>query len=224
MKYTENFIDFSYTTNEFKEIIRLDFFNKLFRFFKDDLKIKTNVATSIANCLFFRMNDVQLHYHTPVHILSIFEHAEKNNIPLEIWEKLAIWFHDAIYDIATKAPGNEYQSADFMKSLMEPYVDKDLLELAYTQIKMTANHLFKNEDLNSLYFKVLDLDLCNFSWSKENFLKAGECVRNEYLAINDQDYLKNRNNFFQLLLSKGYIYRTNYFLNVEDKAKENLSS
>ena len=45
------------------------------------LNISDATATAIGNCLFERMADRNLHYHTPVHVLALLDFAQKRRIP-----------------------------------------------------------------------------------------------------------------------------------------------
>ena len=42
--------------------------------------------------LFICMMNGNVHYHTPYHVLSMFEFARTHNLRLQPHEKLAIWF------------------------------------------------------------------------------------------------------------------------------------
>ena len=184
---------------------------------KHDVLFYTGHA--IARALWERMIDRRLHYHTPIHILSIFQFAEKEGITLEPWEELAIWFHDSVY--IPQLPGtSEELSAMFMRAMVAPaFSETELAEVQFA-IETTANHL--HPYTNPLYNKILDLDMISFSWL-DQVNTINSCIRKEFDYVNEETYNKGRKAFLTKLISKGFIYRSNEFKKYESLAVENIN-
>lgn len=189
------------------------------KFLNQTYNIYLDAAYAIAHCLFARMNDFRLHYHTPIHILSIFDFAREHKISLQHHETLAIWFHDAIYEPTNK--NNEERSTDFMIALVSEYIPYEKYSAAANIIEDTARHLeplqYNSSDL------VLDLDISNFACDCVEHLTANEAIRREFSQYSDLEFLKGRLDFLQKFLAKGFIYRTPIFKEkFETKAITNI--
>jgi predicted metal-dependent HD superfamily phosphohydrolase len=169
-------------------------------------------------------------YHTPFHVLSILSFAQKNEISLEDWELLAIFYHDVIYRPTSKR--NEVNSIQFMLSLLsDTGISSELLSKAANGIQATAMHLDNDVDPNAE--KLLDLDLHTFTYEPEAFGKVNESVKMEFYRENDKnfkgytklEYLNGRRSFLNKLNSKKSFFRTPWFKeNFENIAKQNLKN
>lgn len=220
MSLSTEFIDIHDSKEDYGTILD-DFAYKLQNYLVE-LKIPNSTACVIANCLAERMSDHKLYYHTPVHILSIFDFAKRNNIELEDYEKIAIWFHDAIYDTYKPFGQNELLSADFMKALLTPYLSVELIDDVHRVICETANHL--DQDTYPPANKVLDLDIFTFCTTPKNLDFITECIFKEFQPIERTLFNQNRKKFLQSLIKKGYIYRTDLFREkFESLAMDNIT-
>jgi len=181
---------------------------------------------------------MQLRYHTPVHVLSMFQFHKKildegagDVYDLTPAEQLAIWFHDSVYVPGAGEGENEYNSVTFMNAMMQPFIkDKDQLAHASELIGETAYHmtnqeLMKEEDTDNAWAVIMDLDLCSFCFEYEDFSRISGLVGKEYEGIYPpEEYEAGRKKFFEQMLAKGFIYRTPFFRQrFEEKAKENLT-
>ena len=177
--------------------------------FLTEYDILQPTATAIAYAVFERMADQRLHYHTPVHVLSMFQFAEREfpDQAFAPWEELAIWFHDSVY--IPQLPGtNEELSAQFMHAMVGPAFTNSELSAAQFAIETTAQHL--DSVTNPLYDTIMDLDLVALSWT-DSIAIRGNCIRKEFDYIDDETYNKNRKAFLNRLLSKGFIFRSPEF-------------
>jgi len=222
-----NFFDFLSAPALVKQHEEDRFISTCANFLKNKYNVNEDAAYAIAHCLFARMNDARLHYHTPIHVLSLFDFADDYQIHLQNHDKLAIWFHDAIYEINSAECRNETSSVDFMIALLQDYLDyNDYIKAAYI-IEDTTMHLeplkHNSSDL------VLDLDLSNFAYNREMHNVANQAVRKEYSQYSDQQFATGRLNFLKKFLNKGFIYRTPLFkdqfetialTNIEEDIKE----
>lgn len=225
--YCRVFPDMALATPSVRAAIEHDFIGNLWLFLEKRMKVNRTIAYSVANCLFQRMSDSSLHYHTPVHILSIFQFAKEHSIKLEIWEELAIWFHDAIYIPGAYQCVNESQSAAFMRALMPGGHDPTIkiINNAHSAILLTSQ--YEREDFTDeeeLASKVMDLDLCPFAFAEPSFLIVNNCIDKELSPVVD-DFQSKRKEFLRKMLSKKSIYRTPLFSqDLEKRARKNLST
>lgn len=192
---------------------------------QENLGMSNPRAESIANVLFNSMYNEELHYHTPVHILEIFDFVDENKIDLTPAQALAIWFHDAIYDAKNNLGGtdsNKQLSSLFAFSLLSPYVSKRMMTDIEFLIEETQYHL--NENVHTMGADlVLDLDLYSFAMSDLYFIGCGHAIADEYRHVTYDAYNKGRLAFFKALNAKASIYRTPLFKEkFEATARENI--
>lgn len=235
LDYLTDFFDMNGSDQEHKvRLAKDDFLFNCIDLLTDALDVPYHSARAIAFAVLGRMSDHKLHYHTPVHVLSIFQFAEKisEEGAGELYEltpmmALAIWFHDSVYVPCTDEGQNEYNSTLFMNAMMQPFLrHKDGLGEAGAFIGTTAYHLDpeSKEGYEHSHSLIMDLDLCNFAWDYEHFAKASSLVALEYKDLfSPEDSRKKRKSFLEKMLGKGFVYRTPYFKkNYEEKAVANL--
>jgi predicted metal-dependent HD superfamily phosphohydrolase len=232
------FFDLHYDKDHREKVgfVRNDFIMSLFEFLEDEFKVPPKASKSIAYALWARMTDMQLHYHTPIHVLSMFQFHKKildegagDTYDLTPSEQLAIWFHDSVYVPGAGEGENEHNSVLFMNAMMQPFIkDKDILARAGELIGETAYHMTNMEEAQGddiAWAVILDLDLCTFSFEYEDFSQISDLVGKEYDGIyTEEEYKAGRKKFLESMLAKGFIYRTPFFRQrFEEKAKENLT-
>lgn len=223
ISYSTTFFDFNDLPSYERRIVEWDFTENLTRFLSENHLAPAHPARAIANCLFQRMSDRSLHYHTPVHVLALLDFSQKHNIHLDISEQLAIWFHDAIYVVTSDPGDNEADSADFMMAMLNTFKEgRSKVSEANRIIRDTSKHLHPNP-LSSISRLVMDLDLSSFAGEYDLFKLAGDLVRKEYPDISDQQFMEGRKKFLVKLRDKGFIFRTERFKeDFETRAFENI--
>jgi len=217
-----------------------------------DFDIHPAAATSIAGSLLHRMSDARLHYHTPVHVLSLFQQLQElqrigvaeirphADNPLF---HLALWFHDSVYVPGEKKGLNEACSARLMASLLRPFISTSDLNYVSDLINATADH---DGFVDEQYQFLLDLDICNFAWPEESYNAASEMVMREFTqpykttlledrllcekhkgklaCYTREQFNAGRKHFLQQMLDKPFIYRTKPIRDLwEKRARENLT-
>lgn len=199
------------------------------------INVDSAIAESVGKCLFNSMFTNKTYYHTPFHVLSMLYFAEmrKSEFKLENYEKLAIFFHDAIYRPGAK--DNEKKSAMFMNSLLS-YKDfaplDNILWKATFIIETTAKHLEDNEFLPNYVFNIMDLDLMGFCSSPENFKIQNALIMKEFCqpdvpgyGCSLKEYYEGRLKFMKALNARKTIYRTKYFQDTfEALARHNIKN
>lgn len=230
-KYVENYVQWK-TGNGID--VELWLHDNFVAFAKKHHNLRSSTAAAITSALVERMSERGLHYHTPPHIVNILQSAKFLGIELEPWETMSIFFHDAIYVPGSPFGMNESCSAQFYQALMKPYVNKpdkstdynELLKVS-TSITMTAQHCEALEGGNPMWHRVLDLDLLGFALPAGASDYVNNLVKMEFLdfGVKEEDYDKGRKVFLEKLISKGYIFRTEFFKNkFEDIAMENIKN
>jgi len=219
MKSIMAFNDVHLITPEFKNTEKARFLYNCASFLHRAYQINPETSRAIAECLLGRMNNMRLHYHTFLHILATFDFAEENNVYLQKHEQLAIWFHDAIYDISLTT--NERQSGEFMIALLKNYIPHEEYMDAYDIILDTAKHtsILKHNSSDL----VLDLDVSNFAYNREMHLIANAAIQAEYPSLTDAEFAIGRLKFLDEFMDKGFIFRTPLFKDkFEQQARDNI--
>ena len=190
--------------------------------FLSGIGVNSDIAENISDALLASMSNPALKYHTPLHILTIFAFAKKNKIKLKTEEELAIWFHDAIYNVGDK--NSEASSAMFMSSLLSGRINEKkypfVLSGADNLVRATAHYSYP--DVLDSEKLILDLDLSTMAWPREQFVKAQELIAKEFIPVYGDKYFVGRKEFLNGLLDRKSIYRTKQFAKFEKQARENI--
>ena len=161
-------------------------------------------------------------YHTLTHIKSCFKifqdvvHLAKNADALA----LAIWFHDAVYDIGAK--DNEQRSADWFLKESEGLFDDSLRDLVSSHIMATMHC---GEEIKSHDSQIIvDIDLFSFGKPWPEFLRDSEDVRAEKADISDREFYPKQCGFQKFLLEQPRFFQSDYFYrHYEKQARQNLT-
>lgn len=179
-----------------------------------DAGVPAQAALSIAMAMGQLMSAGDRFYHTIVHVNDIFRLVGNRKIDLTVAEKVALYFHDAIYVIG-KTPESEIQSANLMKAMLSAYpVKQEVINDAERMILATAKHLDDIQD-NSVH-RVLDLDLAGFGTRPHEFDTRSKLIGHEVGANNNAKRVEFLNKF----LSKPKIFYQ--FTELEVPARENI--
>ncbi len=172
-------------------------------------------------------NEEHRHYHNLTHIAACLvmldeyhmEHQEM--LPFELENiKLAIWFHDVIYD--TKAYDNEEKSAglasEAVKELQFDFFRIDPIKKMILNTKHTSSQLI---DHSTDVF--LDIDLSILGEVPEIFDEYEMKIQKEYSWVPSAVFRTKRAGLLQVILNQPLIYRTEFFkLRFELQARYNL--
>jgi len=193
------------------------FADKCQSFLRYNLGLSMSRAVAIAQTLFHAMSDESLHYHTPIHVLSILEFANQNEIRLTTEQQLAIWFHDSVY--VPQATNNEARSALLMRALIG---ECQFLDKASEYIMATAK-FGSEEPMPEDAELVMDLDLCAFT--DDVFVVYDKCIAAEFIPVfGEVPYRQGRIQFFNKMLAKKKIFRTAFMSRFEDSARKVLTN
>jgi predicted metal-dependent HD superfamily phosphohydrolase len=168
-----------------------------------------------------RYAEPQRRYHTMQHLgecLAWFERekalAER---PGEV--ALALWFHDAIYDV--HAHDNEARSADWAReALIEAGVDAAAAERVHALVMATRHDAVpEGRDAELL----IDIDLSILGADRARFDEYERQVQAEYAFVPDEVRLPRRRAILQRFLDREAIYATpRMHAQLEARARANL--
>jgi predicted metal-dependent HD superfamily phosphohydrolase len=163
-------------------------------------------------------------YHNLSHIRAMLEAAEKFRSKFADYDsvRLAIWFHDAIYD--PKARTNETESAALaVKILAELNFPNAQIEKVKKMVLATEKHDATTLDADGKLF--LDLDLGILAAKKEVYKKYSEAIRKEYDFVPENLYREKRREVLQSFLQRQNIYYTGEFRELlEERARVNIAN
>ena len=168
-------------------------------------------------------NEPQRHYHTLQHLsecLQLFDQyqhlAER---PHEV--ELAIWFHDAIYDV--KGKHNELKSAQWAEHELEKAgADSEIALRVYDLIMATVHGMVETETKDQQL--LVDIDLAILGSRPKRFAQYEKQVREEYRFVPYPIYWWKRRQILKEFLERKPIYQLPEFQEkFEQQARENLS-
>jgi predicted metal-dependent HD superfamily phosphohydrolase len=166
-------------------------------------------------------NTPDRHYHTLQHLtecLDLFESAiELATHPAEV--EMALWFHDAIYDTASK--DNEAQSAQWASNeLSKAGVLPASIDRIHALIMATCHTSLPTTSDECL---LVDIDLAILGASTERFAEYEQQIRTEYSFVPEPIFNQKRQEILQGFLDRSTIYNTQYFQDkLEFRARQNI--
>ncbi|WFC41995.1 N-methyl-D-aspartate receptor NMDAR2C subunit [Pseudoxanthomonas sp. SE1] len=182
-------------------------------------------ATGEGGVLFAQLKaayaEQQRHYHTLQHLgecLSVFDAARGlAERPHEV--ELALWFHDAIYDI--KAHDNEQRSADWARdALRDAGVAAEAAQRVHALVMATRHTAVPSGRDEQL---LVDIDLSILGAERARFDEYEQQIRKEYAYVPGFLFRRKRREILKGFLDRPAIYSTPYFHDrLEDRARNNL--
>ena len=169
-----------------------------------------------------RYSEPQRHYHTLQHLgecLTWFEREQAlAERPGEV--ALALWFHDAIYDV--HAHDNEARSAEWARSaLLASGVQAEAAERVHALV-MATRHDAVPEGCDAEL--LIDIDLSILGAERERFDEYERQVHAEYAFVPDAVRLPRRRAILQRFLAREAIYATpRMHALLEARARANLA-
>lgn len=153
-----------------------------------------------------RYAEPQRHYHTMQHLGECLAWFEREKAlaehPGEV--ALALWFHDAIYDV--HAHDNEARSADWAReALLEAGADGDAAGRVHALVMATRHDAVpEGRDAELL----IDIDLSILGAERRRFDEYERQVQAEYAFVPDEVRLPRRRAILQRFLDRKAIYAT----------------
>ena len=168
-----------------------------------------------------RYGEPQRHYHTMQHLGECLAWFEREDAlaehPGEV--ALALWFHDAIYDV--HAHDNEARSADWARqALLAAGVNAEAAERVHALVMATRHDAVpEGRDAELL----IDIDLSILGAGRERFDEYERQVHAEYAFVPEEVRLPRRRDILQRFLDRKAIYATpRMHAQLEAQARINL--
>lgn len=160
-------------------------------------------------------------YHTRQHLDACLKHFEAvrdaATHPHEI--ELALWFHDAVYDIPGAA--NEAQSADWARDVLQAAGASSEVAARVHALVMATCHNTQPQTPDQEI--LLDVDLAILGAPAALFDAYETQIRAEYASVPEETFRKGRRQILEAFLSRRPIFHTHYFsAHYEAQAHANL--
>ncbi|RXM40800.1 hypothetical protein BOQ62_04325 [Chryseobacterium sp. CH21] len=163
------------------------------------------------------------HYHNLFHLENMFRELEAVRMNISDFTALSfsVFYHDVIYDAASKA-NEEKSAAKAVKRLAELHIHQDTISIISEQILATkSHHRSDHEDTNYL----LDADLSVLGKDFKTYLEYTQNIRKEYSIYPEFLYKPGRKKVLKHFLEFESIFKTEYFKEkYEAQAKENIAA
>ena len=186
----------------------------------DRLQVPAPPAT-VFEQLIARHAEPHRKYHTVRHLDECFEkwrelEAEASH-PGEI--ELALWFHDAIYDV--RAKDNEARSADWARTVArDAGIEAVAAERVHALILCTVHEAIPSGDDQRI---LVDVDLSILAAPAERFDEYERQIRAEYAWVPEDVFRTRRRDILAQFLARARIFSTKtFFGRYEARARENL--
>lgn len=163
----------------------------------------------------------QRHYHTQQHLAECLAHFDA------VWEQaqrpgelaMALWFHDAAYDI--KGKDNELRSAQWAEQALKNSGATEASRQRVSALIMATCHTAAPSDDDAKL--LVDIDLAILGASPERFAEYDRQVAAEYAWVPRLVYGFKRKQVLRSFLERDFIYATPHFRQrLEQQARSNL--
>ncbi len=163
-------------------------------------------------------------YHNLSHVNSLLGAAESFKEKFTDYGsvKLAIWFHDAVYQ--PKRADNEAKSARLAAASLEKLeTPEELIEKTRRMILATEKHEAERLDFDGKLF--LDLDLGILGADEETYDEYRRAIRQEYSFVPFFLYCRSRRRILENFLSREFLYFTEEMREkCERRARQNIAN
>lgn len=119
---------------------------------------------------------------------------------------IAAWFHDVVYD--PKRNNNEAESAEVARQFLVDIPRHDLIDTIVSLVMATRYP--SAMPANNLAPILRDADLSPLAFPRTAFMADARDIRQEYAHLSDEEWLKGRLAFGQMLLDQPQIYATEF--------------
>jgi predicted metal-dependent HD superfamily phosphohydrolase len=188
------------------------------------MRVSGREGRSVYETVAARYEEAHRHYHTLAHIAACLTELGQTQVDDESRNRieLAIWFHDAVYDVPAK--NNEVRSAEFFKKIatehgVEPTLTEDVIQM----IKATAKHEIPPHCDTYAMRLLLDIDLSILGATPERFQEYNENIRQEYASVPNLIYVMKRKQALRRFLDRPNLFFTPEFCQrYEQQARTNI--
>jgi predicted metal-dependent HD superfamily phosphohydrolase len=182
------------------------------------------LSSALAVRLIEKYSEEHRFYHNLSHIRAMLEAAEKFKDKFADYDsvRLAVWFHDAIYE--PKVRTNEAESAALAVNILAQLnVPKAQIERVEKMILATEKHDATGLDADGKLF--LDMDLGILGAGAKVYKRYAEAIRQEYSFAPENLYRERRREVLRAFLHREFIYYTNDLRGLlEERARANIAN
>lgn len=185
-----------------------------------DLSLADDVYAAIVS----RYTADDRHYHNFAHIVGMLDLLDAMAVVPENRTalRLAIWFHDVIYEVGSGLD-NERASADFATEQLTALKFDGVLIQRVSELIIDTKHAARPATHDGRL--LADLDLSQIGGSAEQFQRDSADIRREYATVPDDLFWRGRRQVLQSFLNRERIYYTEpFFARFEANARNNLRS
>lgn len=182
-------------------------------------------GADIYQALLIRYQEPQRHYHTLQHLTECLQgFAVVADLPGSAPEhpaevELALWFHDAIYDI--KPSDNEGRSADWARQVLVQHGAADAVAERVHALILATRHTAQPVAGDAQI--LVDIDLAILGAAAPRFAEYEQQIRREYADVPGWLFRQKRRAILRGFLQRPHIYSTPYFRTaLEETARANL--
>ncbi len=176
---------------------------------------------TLLRALVQRYSEPHRAYHTLQHLDACFASfaavRDATTHPQEV--ELALWFHDAVYEIGR--PDNEQHSADWARSaLLAGGGSGDAALRVHALVMVTCHNVLPQTPDQQV---LLDIDLAILGAAPPLFEAYERQIRVEHASVPEHDFRSRRRRLLQQFVARERIYHTQHFRNrCETQARANL--
>lgn len=185
-------------------------------------EVQEEIAEKYFEQIIEKYSEKQRFYHNLSHIQALLKSGGKLKNYFQDYNsaRLAIWFHDLIYN--TKKSNNEEKSAELaVKVLTELNIPIATINLVEKMIIATKTHSINGLTEDGKIF--LDLDLSILGASPEIYQQYHQAIRKEYSWVPWFLYRRSRKSILSGFLAREHIFFTNELAKLEQIARQNIS-
>ncbi len=181
------------------------------------------VFIPIGERLLERYSEPGRHYHDGRHVLSCLDAFD--NYPGSVGDndavELALWFHDAVYDVHADAGANESDSAELFRVEFAPLARGRIDADAVCRLILATRHDGEPADADAAL--VMDIDLGILGAEPTRYEIYAEDIRRECPHVGDSAFCEGRARVLRSFLDRRSIYHTRHFRKLlEGRARANL--
>ena len=178
-----------------------------------------------AGAVFEELDALYREPHRRYHSVSHIEHclrqfdlaADRMDEPDAV--EMALWFHDAIYDIPTQ--DNERRSAELFAARAGGRGSEQFRSTVHRLIMVTAHLKASLQTLDESF--MVDIDLSSFGLPWEEFMRDTRAVRAEYPHVPDSEFRPQQKKFLEFLAARPVFCFTEFFRHRhEARARKNI--
>ncbi len=181
-------------------------------------------AAETARRLIGKYSEKHRHYHNLSHVNALLAGVDRfaGSISDEKTLRLAVWFHDAVYD--PQRVDNEAASARLAEEMLPtPGVAAAAVEKAAAIICATERHAGDGLDEDGRLF--LDLDLAILGSEENVYRKYALAIRAEYAFVAETIYRQKRAEILRRFLARENLYFTPDLREIfEERARRNVAN